>query len=54
MVVCAVLSSFCVGKNLILGGVKSVGLYDNSPVEVADLGSHVSNFLINQLNCSFT
>ena len=28
-----------VAKNVVLGGVKSVSLYDNQPVQMADLGA---------------
>ena len=30
-----------IAKNVVLGGVKSVTLHDNSPVQIADLGAQV-------------
>jgi molybdopterin/thiamine biosynthesis adenylyltransferase len=33
--------SFCAAKNLILSGVKTVGLHDDEPVTAADLSSQV-------------
>lgn len=37
-----ILKSFIIAKNVVLAGVKSVTLYDPTPVEITDLSAQVS------------
>lgn len=39
----------CVAKNVVLAGVKSVTLWDPTPVDITDLSAQVRNYLYNNI-----